>query len=469
MNKFNYLLKNISYSISSNLLSFFVSIVITLVVPKFIGVEEYGYWQLYLFYSLYVGFLHFGWIDGIYLRYGGKHYEQLDKGLFFSQFVMLLALQFFIGLLIIFLSIYKITDINRQFIVLMVAIELVIINMRWLLIYILQATNRIKEYAIITIVGRILFIVLAIISLVLGFRSFELLIIADIVGKLISFLVAVYFTKDIVFNRISLFYFSIREVLENIKVGMNLMFSTIASMLIIGIIRLGIERFWDISTFGKISLTLSISNMMMVFINAVGVVLFPMLRRTSYDKLSNIYSKLRISLMPVVFAFLLLYYPVKELLVFWLPKYADSLNYMALLLPICVFEGKMALLINTYLKNLREEKFMLRVNLITLAFSVLLTAIFTLLFNNLNLLVFSIVFLLAFRAVYAELYLSKKINILVKKDILMELILTLIFIYSGWFINSWNTLLIYGIGYVTYLLVKRKDLLELISSVVRLK
>lgn len=47
--------------------------------------EEYGYCQLHLFYSSYVGFLHFGWNDGIYLRYGGKNYIELDKKLFFFQ------------------------------------------------------------------------------------------------------------------------------------------------------------------------------------------------------------------------------------------------------------------------------------------------------------------------------------------------------------------------------------------------
>ena len=47
------------------------------------------------------------------------------------------------------------------------------------------------------------------------------------------------------------------------------MFANIASMLIIGVVRFGIERSWDVETFGKVSLTLSASNLMMLFINAV--------------------------------------------------------------------------------------------------------------------------------------------------------------------------------------------------------
>jgi len=49
-------------------------------------------------------------------------------------------------------------------------------------------------------------------------------------------------------------------------------------MLILGIIHYDISESWDIATFREISLTLSISNFLMVFINDVSVVLFPILK-----------------------------------------------------------------------------------------------------------------------------------------------------------------------------------------------
>lgn len=51
----------------SNLVSLLVSTLVVFLIPKLIGVEDYGYWQLFLFYASYVGFLHFGWNDGISL------------------------------------------------------------------------------------------------------------------------------------------------------------------------------------------------------------------------------------------------------------------------------------------------------------------------------------------------------------------------------------------------------------------
>lgn len=454
-----------SYTISSNLISLIVSTLVVLIIPKLIGVEEYGYWQLYIFYSSYVGFLHFGWNDGIYLRFGGEEYKNLDKRLFYSQFIELLISQILIGILIWGASIIFIVDINRGFILKMVAIAMILVNTRLMFFYVLQATNRIKEYARLTMLDRIVYILLILTFLLFGIRDFKLMIFADLVGKFISLFFAMFTCKDIVFNKINTFYFTISETIMNISVGIKLMFSNIASMLIIGIVRFGIERTWDVATFGKISLTLSISNMMMIFINAVGIIMFPILRRTNQEKLSNIYSTMRDFLMFMLLGFLIIYYPLKTLMAAWLPQYAESLLYMSLVFPMFIYEGKMALLINTYLKTLRREKVMLKINLISMLMSLVMTYITTQLFVNLDIAILNIVILLAIRSALAESYLAKELNIKVKKDIILEVLLTIVFILTGWILNSWMTMLIYGIAYFIYLIIKRKDITGTIKNI----
>lgn len=458
-------IKNMSYTISSNLISLIISTLVVLIVPKLIGIEEYGYWQLYIFYTSYVGFLHFGWNDGIYLRFGGEEYNNLDKRLFYSQFIELLGSQLFIAILIWLGSYFFVEDINRGFILQMVAIAMVLANTRLMFFYILQATNRIKEFAKLTMLDRIVYILLIVIFLLFGVRDFKLMIIADLIGKFISLFFAALSCKEIVFRRINTFYLTMSESIKNISVGIKLMFANIASMLIIGIVRFGIERAWDVATFGKVSLTLSISNMMMIFINAVGVIMFPILRRTNQDKLANIYSTMRDFLMVILLGFLIIYYPLKTIMVAWLPQYAESLLYMSLVFPMFIYEGKMALLINTYLKTLRREKFMLRINVISMILSLSMTYISTSIFVNLDIAILNIVILLAIRSVIAESYLAKELNIKVKKDVLLEVLLTLIFILTGWFINSWMTVLLYGITYLIYLFIKRKDIVNTVQNI----
>ena len=458
-------IKNMSYTISSNLISLIISTLVVLIVPKLIGIEEYGYWQLYIFYTSYVGFLHFGWNDGIYLRFGGEEYNNLDKRLFYSQFIELLGSQLIIAILIWLGSFVLVGDINRGFILQMVAIAMVLVNTRLMFFYILQATNRIKVFARLTMLDRIVYILLIVTFLLFGVRDFKLMIIADLVGKFISLFFAALSCKDIVFRRINTFYFTLSESIINISVGIKLMFANIASMLIIGIVRFGIERAWDVATFGKVSLTLSISNMMMIFINAVGVIMFPILRRTNQDKLANIYSTMRDFLMVILLGFLIIYYPLKTVMAAWLPQYAESLLYMSLVFPMFIYEGKMAFLINTYLKTLRREKVMLKINLVSMILSLFMTYITTQVFVNLDMAILNIVILLAIRSAFAESYLAKELKIEVKRDILLEVLLTIVFILTGWFVNSWMTMLIYGMTYLIYILIKRKDIMGTIQNI----
>lgn len=447
------------------MVSLIISSIVVLIVPKLIGVEEYGYWQLYLFYTSYVGFLHFGWNDGIYLRYGGKEYGELDKRLFFSQFYMLVFFQLLIAIAIYITTIFLLRNPDRLFIIHMTAICMLIVNIRYMLLFILQSTGRIKEYAQITMLDRFLYIVLIITFLLIGIREYKLMIMADLVAKLSLLIYAMYCCKDMVFLKITSFYFSFKEALDNINVGIKLMFSNIASILLIGVVRFGIEHSWSVLTFGKISLAFSVSNLMMLFINAVGIIMFPILRRTEEKKLAFIYVTMRDFLMIILLGMLIIYYPFKVILSSWLPEYADSLKYMSLLFPMCVYEGKTALLINTYLKTLRKESLILKINMISLVLSLVTTFITTLMLVNLNLAILSILFLLAFRCILAEILLLRILEISMLKDIVVELIVTLTFIFMAWYQNSIFGILMYLFVYIVYLIIKHHDITDAIKNV----
>ncbi|MGC3014424.1 hypothetical protein ACPTH2_14975, partial [Enterococcus faecium] len=86
-------MKNLYYTVAANFATLGISVLLNLFVPKLLGVTEYSYWQLYVFYSSYVGFLHFGWIDGIYLKIGGEEYDRLDKRGLGTQFWYLLIFE----------------------------------------------------------------------------------------------------------------------------------------------------------------------------------------------------------------------------------------------------------------------------------------------------------------------------------------------------------------------------------------
>ncbi|PHD42196.1 hypothetical protein COF67_28810 [Bacillus toyonensis] len=457
--------KNFSYTFITHILATVISIVLILIVPRFISINDYGYWQLYIFYISYISYMSLGLTDGAYLRYGGYEYKDLNKKVFVSQYWFLVVLEIFISSSIVLFYILVSPGTSKTIVILFTCLAGILIVPRSLLMFMLQATNRIKESSIMLMIERVIYFILVITFLISGIKQFEYLIVADIIGKIFSVFYSFYVCKELVIGKFASVKMSIREIVINISVGSKLLFANLASMLIIGIVRFFIEANWSIETFGKIALTLSISNMLMLFINAIAAVLFPTLKRAPQERLPAIYKMVRTLITLPLVGILVFYYPVKVVLSAWLPQYADSLTYMALLFPMCLYEGKMLLLINTYLKTLRKEKWLLIINLITVAMSLVLTCVSVFVLNSLNITILCIILLLAFRCIVAEIYLARFLNIEVKKDIILELSITTIFIGISWYLSVISALFIYLAVYMIYLMIKKNDIIDLWHNV----
>lgn len=275
---FHYILKNISYSLFGNFISILGSILMIVIVPKFVSIEDYGAWQLFLFYFSYVGFLHFGWEDGIYLRYAGQKYSELDSRLFSGQIYGIILLQIVLGFAVYLLSKIYVVSLVKAQVISFIAVAMILANFNNFCNFIFQITNRISRYAAMIILEQIVLISLVSMVIFLGLNRYTDLIYCKLLSLVAVSCFAGYAVKELLKPK----FYNIREIVEeakeNISAGSKLMFANVAGMLILGIIRYGISEGWDIATFGKISLTLSISNFLMVFINDVSVVLFSILK-----------------------------------------------------------------------------------------------------------------------------------------------------------------------------------------------
>lgn len=453
-------IKKVFYAIGANLLSLCVSVLTTLVVPKFLGVnvEQYGYLQIYLFYVSYIGFFHLGWCDGVFLRDGGKRYDDLNKPLYSGQFWLLCVTQTLIASLIAVIGCLFSKTADYKFICFAIALNVIVYLPRTMLAYYLQTTNRIKEYSSITTVGRSVYGVSIIVIILFFSKSYKHFVWGDIIGKAVALFVAVWWCRDILKTKPAPIKLTVAEAKLNIGVGIKLLIANIAGMLILGVVQWGIQTKWDVATYAKVSFTLSVSNLLLVFISAVALVLYPTLRRTNENELNNIYDVLRNVLMVPMLGCLIIYYPVELVLSLWLPQYAESMRYMAILFPMCIYAAKSSLLVTTYLNVRRMEKTTLIVNLIGVGVAVVTTALSVFVFNNLTLAMISIVFNQMFRCVLGEFLLAKNMKISVLKDNICEVLLTILFIGVSWFIGAWLGVALYFAGYLVYLLIKYKDI-----------
>lgn len=460
-------IKNFAYIFSSNAISMLLGCMTTLMVPKITTVSSYGWFQLFIFYTTYIGVFHFGFCDGVYLREGGREYKKLNKDLYHYEFWILFFIQLFIGVCVCGLAQIFIVEDERLFVIIMTAICILFSNTSIMLSYILQSTGRMKEYSRNTLMQKVPYVILVIFLMTIGITDFRWYIVANVIGFVSTWVYGVVQCKDIVFAKTVKISIKnvIHEMNENVCMGIKLMLANFSGGFILGIVRLGIESEWDIETFGKISFTLSVSNLLMLFVNAVAVIMFPTLRRMGDKKKKQVYLIMRDLLMVFLLAMLLAYYPVKEILELWLPQYSESLEYMAILFPLCIFSSKMSMLITPYLNTLRLEKYLLYINIISVVASFIGTIFSVKICKNLVLSVFLILFLIIFRCVLGEIRLAKDLEIEVSKNIIMEIIMTIVFVISSWYITGIYGMILYGVAYVAYIILKRNDIRQTLKDV----
>lgn len=456
--------RNFSYTFFANILSLLISVVVSFVIPKLVSVENYGYYQLYVFYTSYVGVSYLGLCDGIYLRIGGEYYENLDKRLYGTQFRLLGLFEIVFYALFFCVSVPLLNDANKRAVIGLMCVAAVALCLRWFTTFILQATARIKEYALITVSERILYVFTAIPLVAAGHRGFKLLITADVAAKYVSMLISLWFCRDIVAARPLPIKTVAPEIKENISAGFRFMLAELSDMLIIGVVRFGIQNRWDVATFGKVSLTLSISNLLLTAINAVSTVLFPTLRRTAGEKLPMLYKIMQTVLSVIVLGAFILYCPIKTVLSAWLPRYAESIRLAAILFPVCLYQSKTSLLLNTYYKTMRLENLLMKCNIAALLLSVVFTAVSVYLLNSVTAAMFSILLVLVFRCILGEVMLSRHIDIKIAKDISLELVMTVVFIISNRYFG-WAGMAAYAVIYLIYLAVKKNDIKETMAFV----
>lgn len=457
-NKFVEFIKNFFRALSANVLRIVFTFVLTLLFPKILTESEYGFWQLYLFYVTYASYSSLGWCEGIYLKYGGMEYDQLDKKSIAGQVWTLTVYEVIFNVLVGIAVCAFVADPMKKYVLCMALISAALDIVRYILQNVLQCTNRIKEYARIVSLERILFFGLSILFVVLGARDFKVFIYSELIARTLSLVYALFVCHDVVFTKLP----SLKEITAEAKYllncGFKLLAASLASQLIIGVVRFAVEQEWGTVVFGKISLTLSMSNMLITCISAVSVVLFPVLKRMDEQRLKDVYAVMRIVLTVPVFGVLLIYVPTKMALSMWLPQYAESLKYLAVLFPICIYEIRSSVLINTYFKAYRKENYILIVNLLSVGLSLILSLITVGLLKSLDLTVLIIVVLMVVKCLISEILLKPLVETSVLKNLIQEVILTVVFVASSWYIADFKATAIYAVVYMGYLLLNKKEI-----------
>lgn len=460
----NKLLHNVMIAFSAQGVSLFVGAASTLIVPRVLGVDGYGYWQLFIFYSSYCGFFHLGLNDGVYLLNGGKGRAEIDCPSVTSQLIIGMVFQVVIALVIAAVGALGPWERERSFVLVATAINLVIVNASGYLGYLFQSMNETKIYSFSCMIDRLTFVLPMLGMVVLRIGDYHPYVIIYLLSKLLAFIYSLWHARDILTRGHLGPRAALVETFRSLRVGISLMIANVADMLVLGVARALIDAVWGIQAFGRVSLALSLVNFFISFVTQASMVLFPALRMCSRMELKSVFVRMR-SAMEIAFpAAYLFYLPLSVLLSTWLPQYASSTLYIALLLPLCLFNTKMNLCGTTYLKVLRQERILLVLNIATVILSTASTTLCVLSLGSLEAALMGISVSVLLRSVAAEFWVGRELGAPWSMLYIGEVALSAVFVVSAVFVDGIAGFSIYFAAYLVFLTANRREVIRVLDG-----
>lgn len=353
--------KDLSIVLVGNVFVLISSILTGLVVPKIMGVTNYGYYQIYTLYLTYVALLHFGFVDGILLVHGGEKYEELDISLFRTNTKYYALIEMLLSLSAVIFSVIFLHDIYR-FIGVMLGIEIFTTNMTAYYQYISQSTMRFKEWSLRKVIQAGLKIIVTSIMAMLYFFNIINYVSAQIYLScivVIDLLLLLWYSntyRDISLGEGS--KFNKRTFFSYFKLGIALTLAYQIAHLVLNLDRQFVSALFETDTYSIYAFAYRLLSMVTTVINAVSIVLFPNLKKKSkisgdriMDSMPDNIAMIAIS----VFAVHIGYYPLQIFINWFLPDYVVALDYLKILFPGIAITCCISLIIFNYYKVLNKN------------------------------------------------------------------------------------------------------------------
>lgn len=448
--------KGILYVFFANLINLIISLAKGFLLPKFISIESYANIQTYLLYVSYVGLLHFGYLDGLYLKYGGKEFESIGE-----NEINICRINTFILQILITIPTIAVAGIINNYIVLLFAISILPLNMMTLYKNLFQATGQFKRYSkILNFSSIISFLGTMFLLFFIKTDNALLYIIVLILSDYMVWLILEYkISKE--FKIKFKFVCSIKHFCEYTKNGIILMLGNFSSVIMTGIDRWFVKFALSTAEFAYYSFAVRIENLLTVFITPIVTTMYNYLckndEKEKIIKIKNICLIVGIFIIGSAF-------PVKFVLEHFLQKYEDVKGVLFILFSIQVFY----LIIKGVYVNLYKVRGKQKIYFRQLLAIILIGVIFNFIAlkinsNNITIAIATfisvIIWLIMCSKTIPEIKFNLKSNILLYSSLI-------IFLMLGIYVNSVLGFIIYYIYvFVATMILDKENLIYLLNIV----
>lgn len=424
--------KNIVYTIGANFLTFFMGIVSGFIIPKFLGVEEYGYIKLFTFYTSYVGLTHLGFLDGIYLKYGAFDYEDIPKKKFRGYFYFLLITQLIEFLLGIVLLKTITVPAEREIIIIFTLLNMILINITTFFVFIHQFTKRFKTLSINLVLNKLIYIISSLILIYLNILNYKGLIILQTIINLIILIIYIKMNKELVIGVFKLGIIEIKECVILIKEGFFILIGNFMSILMIGMDRIFIDKVYGLHEFAMYSFAYTLISLFFILLNSLNSVIYPYLTRMEKKEQGMMYEKIRLVLISLMGILMISYFIIKGIVINYLPEYKESLKIFVFLVPTVMYSAHINILILNYYKVLKKSKEYTKNNCVALIIALISNSLAVIIFDNFVWVAIATLISFIIWLLYSDIYFAKLLKIKYKKMMCVEtLIIISFFVTSG--------------------------------------
>ena len=337
---------------TTTILGIFAVVIKSLVVPMMLGVDEFGYWQVFLLYTSFLYISYFGYNDGLILKYAG--HEKIDKEVIFSSASIMVSF----STLFVFL-IYFIGDVELP--VGFFIISPLMALLAFLSTYLNNKGNS-RAYRNYIIVDKLCFLSLLFMAYLFFEIDSEVLIAIEVLSKFILLLILTsYCNKFEVFSFFKVTSLSFSEYLNDISIGSKIMLSGTMSILILNVGRFYVEASNTVEYFSNYSFSLSINNIAILAVSIFSVGIFPVLKRKFINKEVFLYELIN----DLVSLANLLIIPFYMFVVYFLIGYYEDFTLLSKFIFITIsfipFYVRNSLLYFSFVKILRLESGVLKI------------------------------------------------------------------------------------------------------------
>ncbi len=399
----------------SNMLTLLSGIFVGLILPKIIGVTDYGYYKTFSLYISYIGLFHFGIEDGIYLKYGGKDLSELEEDKFHFYALFLVVVEGAISLITAGISCLWLKG-DIRFIFIFVAIYLFTVNIGNFYQFISQITERFTELTIIGVVRSALTIIsvglLWLLSRFGGYSvNYKFYIVCTVTASTVILAIYTLIYRKLTFGKMVPWREGLCDIGSFIKNGLPLMVANLCSTLLLTIDRQFVNILFDTDTYAVYAFAYNLLTLITTATSAISVVLFPIIKRLDAKELPLNYSKTISIILVFVSACLFVYFPICPFIAWFLPQYTGALPVFRVILPGLVGTSAVTIIMHNYYKATDHNLRFFIISIIVLAVAIVADMASYLIFRTtISISIVSIFVILAWY-VTAEHFFIKKFHV----------------------------------------------------------